>query len=83
MYLRLYPKQLTKLAIIKSFAILTSCCRLGENLKRLNTAGLALAKIKLEQGEITKMEFMGTVKRAAANIQMAKKCFEDTQLVDK
>ena len=57
--------------------------RLGENLKRLNTAGLALAKIKLEQGEISKLEFMGVVKRAAANIQMAKKCFEDTQLVDR
>ena len=75
--------------------------RLGENLKRLNTAGLALAKIKLEVrnypliiitiimiitmkvGEINKMEFMRVVKGAAANIQMAKKCFEDTQLVDK
>ena len=57
--------------------------RLGENLKRLNTAGLALAKMKLEVGEIAKVEFMGMVKRAAANIQMAKKCFEDTQLVDK
>ena len=54
--------------------------RLGENLKRLNTAGLALAKMKLEVGEISKLEFMGMVKRAAANIQMAKKCFEDTQL---
>ena len=49
----------------------------------MNTAGLALAKIKLEVGEISKMEFMGMIKRAAANIQMAKKCFEDTQLVDK
>ena len=75
--------------------------RLGENLKRLNTAGLALAKIKLEVhnhppiintiimiittkvGEMNKMEFMRVVKGAAANIQMAKKCFEDTQLVDK
>ena len=75
--------------------------RLGENLKRLNTAGLALAKIKLEVrnypliiitifmiiiikvGTINKMEFMKVVKGAAANIQMAKKCFEDTQLVDK
>ena len=75
--------------------------RLGENLKRLNTAGLALAKIKLEVrnypliiitifmiiiikvGTINKMEFMRVVKGAAANIQMAKKCFEDTQLVDK
>ena len=76
--------------------------RLGENLKRLNTAGLALAKIKLEVrnyhyqltitiimiitikvGEMNKMEFMKVVKGAAANIQMAKKCFEDTQLVDK
>ena len=75
--------------------------RLGENLKRLNTAGLALAKIKpevcnhpliiitiimiitIKVGEMNKMEFMGVVKGAAANIQMAKKCFEDTQLVDK
>ena len=46
----------------------------------MNTAGLALAKMKLEVGEISKVEFMGMVKRAAANIQMAKKCFEDTQL---
>ena len=49
----------------------------------MNTAGLALAKMKLEVGEIGKLEFMGMVKRAAANIQMAKKCFEDTQLGEK
>ena len=39
--------------------------------------------ITTKVGEMNKMEFMGVVKGAAANIQMAKKCFEDTQLVDK
>ena len=37
----------------------------------------------IKVGEMNKMEFMKVVKGAAANIQMAKKCFEDTQLVDK
>ena len=51
---------------------------LGTNLRTLNTAMLALAKVKLEAGDIDKKEFMMSAVVARKNIELAGKCFEDT-----
>ena len=51
---------------------------LGANLRTLNTAMLGLAKIKLEAGDIDKKEFMMSAVVARKNIELAGKCFEDT-----
>ena len=54
---------------------------LGTNLKYLNTAMLGLAKIRLQQQKIDKKEFMMIARKAAENIKIAKKCFENTATV--
>ena len=51
---------------------------LGTNLKHLNTAMLGLAKLRLQQQKIDKKEFMMIARKAAENIKIAKKCFENT-----
>ena len=51
---------------------------LGQNLKYLNTAMLSLAKMKITTGEISKQEFMKIAVKAAANIKIARECFENT-----
>ena len=51
---------------------------LGTNLRHLNTAMLGLAKLRLQQQKIDKKEFMMIARKAAENIKIAKKCFENT-----
>ena len=52
---------------------------LGTNLRHLNTAMLGLAKIRLQQRKIDQKEFMMIAKKAADNIKIARKCFENTR----
>ena len=54
---------------------------LGTNLRHLNTAMLGLAKLRLQQEKIDKREFMMIARKAAENIKIAKKCFENTTTV--
>ena len=56
---------------------------LGQNLKHLNTAMLSLAKMKITTGEISKQEFMKVAVKAAANIKIARECFENTDFTVK
>ena len=51
---------------------------LGTNLRLLNTAMLSLAKMKMEDGDIDKKEFMMTAMVAKQNISLAKRCLDDT-----
>ena len=51
---------------------------LGTNLRHLNTAMLGLAKLRLQQQKIDKKEFMMIARKAAENIKIAKKWFENT-----
>ena len=51
---------------------------LGENLKILNKSMMSLAKLKVNNKQMSKLELMIVAKKAAANIKMAQKCFEDS-----
>ena len=50
---------------------------LGENLRLLNKAMTSLAKARVAKGEMTRVEMVKVVARAANNIKIAKNCFEE------
>jgi len=51
---------------------------LGENLKILNKSMMTLAKIKVNNKQISKLELVTVARKAAANVKIAEKCFEDS-----